>query len=60
MVSTSYPVDLSDSRGLFMRHLVEALARREDVALKPWAPPGETPVDVVSVANCDEKRWLST
>jgi glycosyltransferase involved in cell wall biosynthesis len=60
MVSTSYPVDLSDWRGLFMRYLVEAFARREDLALNLWAPPGETPANVVSVANSDETQWLST
>ena len=28
MVSTTYPRDLSDWRGLFIRHLVDALSRR--------------------------------
>lgn len=40
MVSTSYPSDLSDWRGLFIRHLVEALSRRTDIDLRLWAPPG--------------------
>lgn len=60
IVSTSYPVDLSDWRGLFMRHLVEALARRADLALHLWAPPGETPANVESVADSGETQWLST
>lgn len=60
MVSTSYPADLSDWRGLFMRHLVEAIARREDLALHLWAPPGETPANVECVSDPDETRWLST
>jgi hypothetical protein len=59
MVSTSYPADLSDWRGLFMRHLTEALARRGDLHLRLWAPPGEMPVNVEYVANAGERRWLS-
>lgn len=58
MVSTSYPADLSDWRGLFIRHLVAALARRRDLNLQLWAPPGEIPAGVEYVASADESRWL--
>lgn len=58
MVSTSYPADLSDWRGLFMRHLTAALARRDDLQLQMWSPPGEMPGNVDYVANDDERRWL--
>lgn len=59
LVSTSYPRDLADWRGLFIRHLVEALARRDDVALQLWAPPGEVPANVRHVATEGEHRWLA-
>jgi hypothetical protein len=38
-LSTSYPADATDWRGVFMRHLVAALARRDDLLLAVWAPP---------------------
>src|SRR6185312_9130507 len=36
-LSTSYPADATDWRGVFMRHLVAALARRDDLRLAVWA-----------------------
>lgn len=58
MVSTSYPADLSDWRGLFIRHLTDALARRDDLQLRLWSPPGEMPSNVDYAASADERRWL--
>lgn len=60
MVSTSYPSDLSDWRGLFMRHLVDAFARRDDVALRLWAPPGDMPSNVTPATTAPERQWLAT
>lgn len=59
MISTSYPADLSDWRGLFIRHLVFGLARRNDVRLQLWAPPGDIPANVGHTANTRESRWLA-
>jgi hypothetical protein len=59
MVSTSYPVDLRDWRGLFIRHLTDALARREDLRLRLWSPPGEFPANTEDATNADEARWLA-
>lgn len=59
MISTSYPADLSDWRGLFMRHLAEALARRDDLQLRLWSPPGEMPANVDYVATSVERHWLA-
>lgn len=59
MVSTSYPADLSDWRGLFIRHLTDALARRDDLQLQLWSPPGEMPANVTYAATVDERRWLA-
>ena len=59
MISTSYPVDLSDWRGLFIRHLSEGLSRRKDIRLRLWSPPGEIPDNASNVATPDESRWLA-
>lgn len=59
MVSTSYPADLCDWRGVFIRHVADALARRPDILLRHWSPPGEMPANVAYAATPDERRWLS-
>ena len=58
MVSTSYPANLSDWRGVFMRHLADALARRDDLRLSLWAPPGETHPAIRAAATAAESAWL--
>ncbi len=58
MVSTSYPANLADWRGVFMRHLADALARRDDLRLSLWAPPGETHPAIQSAATPTESAWL--
>jgi hypothetical protein len=57
-LATSYPRDLSDWRGLFVRHLLFALARSESLALSVWAPPGEIPTAATYVASTPETEWL--
>jgi hypothetical protein len=59
-VSTSYPRDLGDWRGLFIRHIVGALARRPEIALGVWAPPGELPPGVTDETDDQARRWLRT
>lgn len=58
MVSTSYPRDASDWRGIFIRHLACALARRADIRLDLWAPPGELPDGVTAATLPQEAVWL--
>ncbi len=58
-VSTSYPTDLNDWRGLFIRHLTDALARRKDLRVSLWAPPGEVHPDVIQVASAHETTFLA-
>jgi glycosyltransferase involved in cell wall biosynthesis len=58
MCSTSYPADLGDWKGLFIRHLVDALARRNDLEVELWAPPGEVHPAVRPVATAKESTWL--
>lgn len=59
MVSTSYPETSKDWKGIFIRHLAEAIARRSEVNLSLWAPPGETHTTIQLAANEREKRFLA-
>ena len=59
MVSTSYPADLEDWRGLFIRHIVDALARNPSLKLNLWAPPGEIPVNATYAVIPEERDWLA-
>jgi glycosyltransferase involved in cell wall biosynthesis len=58
MSSTSYPENAQDWRGRFIANLAAALARRDDVNLSLWAPPGELPAGVVSAVTPDDAQWL--
>ena len=58
MTSTSFPSNASDWRGVFIFHMAEALARREDVRVQLWAPPGVLPEHVEAAATAAEARWL--
>lgn len=58
MVSTSYPTDESDWKGLFILRLTEALARRHDVDLRLWSPPGPLPGNARLDVTADEQGWL--
>ena len=60
MVSTSYPADLQDWRGLFMRHLADALGRHPAIDLTLWAPPGETGSGVRLDVTASEREWLGS
>src|SRR5688572_4205300 len=58
MSSTSYPETPQDWRGRFIANLATALARRDDITLSLWAPPGELPVDVAAVSTSSDACWL--
>jgi glycosyltransferase involved in cell wall biosynthesis len=58
MCSTSYPADFGDWKGLFIRHLADALARRADIGLRLWAPPGELHAAITPAATARESDWL--
>lgn len=55
---TSYPASASAWEGLFLRHLVHALARRPELALSTWLPPGELPAGVSAATTADDAAWL--
>ncbi|MGR9000156.1 MAG: glycosyltransferase [Gammaproteobacteria bacterium] len=59
MVSTSYPKNLTDWRGLFIRHLADALSATPDIRLKLWAPPGEHAEAVQDICSRAESIWLN-
>ena len=58
MTSTSYPESRKDWRGRFIADLASGLAKRGDIDLALWAPPGELPPGVVNAASPDDSRWL--
>jgi glycosyltransferase involved in cell wall biosynthesis len=58
-VVTSYPANLQDWRGLFIRHLADALARRADLTVSLLAPPGESHARITSTTTASEAAWLN-
>lgn len=58
-VSTSYPQDETDWRGIFMSHISAALARHPGTRLAQWAPPGRVDDRVESIATQAEAEWLA-
>lgn len=58
MISTSYPENEQDWRGRFIANLAAALARREDITLLLWTPPGELPIGVTVATTSNDTRWL--
>lgn len=58
MSSTSYPCNAEDWQGRFIANLAAGLARRGDVTLSLWAPPGELPADVAAVTSPGDAAWL--
>ncbi len=59
MSSTSYPESVWDWRGRFIANLVAATARREDIQLSVWAPPGELPVRALDATTPADALWLA-
>lgn len=58
LLSTSYPRDASDWRGIFIRHMASSLARTDAVQLSIWAPPGELPETATDATTPAESAWL--
>lgn len=57
-VSTSYPANGEDWRGVFIARMVDSLARQSRLSLRVWSPPGKMPPSVGYVCNETEKHWL--
>lgn len=58
MASTSYPHDMTDWRGRFIYNLTAALAKRGDIELHLWAPPGTLPAGVQVATTARDSIWL--
>lgn len=58
LASTSYPSDTQDWRGRFIYDMVGALAKKNEVNLEIWAPPGVLPPEVSYAATDNEAEWL--
>jgi glycosyltransferase involved in cell wall biosynthesis len=56
--TSSYPTDLQDWRGRFIANMVESLAKRDDVKLHVWAPPGAMPQGIKSATTTSDGKWL--
>jgi len=58
MTSTSYPRDLADWKGVFIRNMAGAIAEDRTIDLQLWAPPGDLPKDVGTATTQSESAWL--
>lgn len=58
MTSTSYPENKEDWRGQFIANLASALAKRKDLSLSLWAPPGDIPAGVTYIPDRSDDLWL--
>lgn len=57
-ISTSYPLNNEDWRGIFIAQIFEALAKQSNLQLKGWFPPGEFPENVEYVCTTEDREWL--
>ncbi|MGH8111436.1 MAG: glycosyltransferase [Rhodanobacteraceae bacterium] len=58
-MSTSYPRDAADWRGIFMVHISAALARHTGISVAQWSPPGDMDGRVEYAATSSEAAWLA-
>ena len=59
LVGTSYPSGPDDWKGRFIKDLVHALAARDALDLRLWAPPGDSPGKRRErILTADESEWL--
>lgn len=56
--STSYPAGPDDWRGVFILRMLEGLAKRDDLQVAAWCPPGDLPGGVANALQSDDERWL--
>lgn len=59
MTSTSYPQDIEDWKGVFIRQLLHALADCPRLKMKYWGPPGDIPKRAIYLCRSGEAAWLS-
>lgn len=55
---TSYPADHHDWKGVFLRHMLFALAGRPELSFACWLPPGEIPSNARRFGRSDDSAFL--
>lgn len=58
LASTSYPADDQDWRGRFIADMAESLAKKSQLSMEVWAPPGALPSGVTYAGTEVDARWL--
>lgn len=58
-VSTSYPKDYTDWKGVFIRQLLTAISESPQIDVHYWGPPGKLHVDVACSCTESESKWLA-
>lgn len=58
LAATSYPASESDWKGLFIRRMAEALARRQDLRVSAWLPPGPLPTGMQRATLAGDDAFL--
>lgn len=58
IVSTSYPRDSEDWKGVFIASMVSSLSRKKNLSLSLWAPEGGLPSNVGSACSDKENLWF--
>jgi len=60
VVASSFPANRQDWKGVFIRQLVEAMARQSECGrISLWAPPGEVAVQVSRRYGSGDGDWLA-
>ena len=57
LAATSYPASATDWKGLFIQRMAEALARRDDIELSAWLPPGPLPAVATRATSPGDEAW---
>jgi glycosyltransferase involved in cell wall biosynthesis len=58
MISTSYPKNTRDWKGVFIRQIAQELAKLPEIQLSLWCPPGEIASTVKYICSQNEALWL--
>lgn len=58
LTASSAPASDADWKGLFIRRMTEALARREELQLSAWLPPGPLPKNVRRATTSGDDAFL--
>lgn len=57
--SSSYPQSAQDWRSRFIANMVAALARKKELCVSVWAPPGDLPRNALWAGTASDATWLA-